>query len=234
MPSPQPRRGKKRKPKASPKPVHLPRADGYPPPLPGETRTAYAALCNYLDAPASSRSLRRVFVTPGRVAQSKAWSARYHWQQRATDFDAARRAIRLEVQIQREIERDLATAEHDDRAADLAAHLLFGGRPPDGDPADQPLLYALAHLARHGTVEFARIAAIQSLVDLSGISDRRKAKLQQLKASTVTQTQPAADLAQLVDALDARLTDAQVAAARSRPLVDDPPDPGPGPEPSDG
>ncbi len=234
-PSPKPKRRSKKAPpaKSKPEPSQSGRLSDYPPRLQGETPAAYAALCLYLDADPANRSQRRVFTSPARRQQASLWSSRYHWPDRAAAFDAAQRQARLDARLQREIERDLATSEHDDRVAALAADLLFSGRVPDALATEpQPLLYELVRIARNGHVEFARIEAVKTLVDLAGISDRRKAKLKQSSAPTIT---PASDVsADVVAALAEHATTEQLVDLCGVALVDDPPAPEPDPERGNG
>lgn len=212
-----PQKGTKR---ASPPPT--PSAT-YPPPLEGETRAAYDALCKYIDA-GPDRSLRAVFGAKG---YAKRWSVAYQWVERAAVFDDQRREERIAALAARQRETDLATAEADARLSALAAAALFS----DDEPTTKGmgLIRDLWSVGRNGA-DNARVAAVQALARLAGIDDLRK-----LRHHRATAPQPAApastgaDPAAVVDAL-AKYAAPEQLASLGAGLIDDPP----APEPDDG
>lgn len=212
---------KQRRQKPDPSPTQQP----FPPRLPTETSKSYTAFCAYLETPVHQRSLRALASTlktqPSVTGQ---WSQKNQWQARTLAWDEAQRRERLAAIQARQLERDLATMEHEDLLAASAGAALFS----DVEPTTPGIVRDLYRIAKSSNNDFARIKAIMTLVDLAGIKDLRKIRYHRAIAPTPSQ-QPASslDLAALVEALAKVATPTQLEALCGGSLVDDPPEPEP-------
>jgi hypothetical protein len=192
-------------------------ASAYPKPLDGETRAAYGALCRYLDA-GPSRSLRSVFP---KNTHAWCWSSTHRWVERAAAFDDARREERHASLAERQRETDLATAEADARLSAAATAALFS----DDEPATpgMGLVRDLWRIGRAGA-DSARVTAIQTLARLAGIDDLRKLRHHRATAPPPPPSVSPLLTPDVIAALDAHASGAQLDTLTGSPLVDDPPE----------
>lgn len=211
-----------RPPKTAPADLPPQPADDFPPRLPNETPVAYDRFCQYLLLPIP-RSAARL----GDKGLIHRWRSAHAWVERAAQFDATRRKRRLHALEDAQLERDLLTLAADGRLADLARGLLFGEVPTPTDSERGPLLHVMDQVARGGSNDAARLAAVRDLVELSGIGDLRKLRAKQLALpfAAPPPSAPAAPvLSEVVSALAEHATPEQLDALCGGPVVDDPPE----------